>query len=381
MFVTEFAEFLESVVMTAEPLVLAGDFNIHVNIMTDNDTAQFLDLLSSMGLHSGNTLDLLISRTLNSDLIQDVRPGTYFSDHCSALFTINISVPQLSRKKVSFRKTKAIDITALMNDLSASRLCQDPPSEPVKLVDCYNTTLAGLLDRHAPLKTKTVTVRPQVPWYSEEIREAKRVCRRAERKWKTTRSVADLVSFKRHKSHVTHVLKEAKSAFLTDFISQNSDNQGKLFRVVKNLLVETKSLCFSDYTDKSALANDIGKYFVQKISRLREELDQSDVNSDSTIPPTRMEAFELLAEDEVRVLIANSRSTSCCLDPIPPHLLKSCSESLISVITNIINSSCESGIFPDCWKEAVVIPLLNKPGLESLFKNLGPHGDSVGQSC
>ena len=156
--------------MTAEPLVLAGDFNIHVNIMTDNDAAQFLDLLSSIGLHqhidfpthtSGNTLGLLISRTLNSNLIQDVRPGTYFSDHCLALFTINISVPQLSRKKVSFRKTKAIDITAFMEDLSASRLCQDPPSEPVKLVDCYNTTLAGLLDRHAPLKTKTVTVNPK----------------------------------------------------------------------------------------------------------------------------------------------------------------------------------------------------------------------------
>ena len=86
---------------------------------------------------------------------------------------------------------------------------------------------------------------------------------------------------------------------------------------------------------------------MQKISRLREELDQgyvpndqsyvldnSDVNSDSTIPPTRIEAFELLAEDDVRVLIANSRSTSCCLDPIiPTHLLKSCSESRISVIT------------------------------------------------
>ena len=40
------------------------------------------------------------------------------------------------------------------------------------------------------------------------------------------------------------------------------------------------------------------------------------------------------------------------------------------MITNIINSSLESGIFPDCWKEAVVIPLLKKPGLESLFKNL-----------
>ena len=101
-------------------------------------------------------------------------------------------------------------------------------------------------------------------------------------------------------------------------------------------------------------------------------LDDSDVNSDSTIPPTCTEAFDQVAEDDVRVLIANSRSTSCCLDPIPTHLLKSCSESLVSVITNIINSSLDPGIFPDCWKEAVIIPLLKKPGLESVFKNSRP---------
>ena len=71
MFITELAEFLESVVMTTEPLVLAGDFYIHVYVKSDNNAARFLDLLSSMGLHqhidfpthiSGNTLDLLISR-------------------------------------------------------------------------------------------------------------------------------------------------------------------------------------------------------------------------------------------------------------------------------------------------------------------------------
>ena len=117
---------------------------------------------------------------------------------------------------------------------------------------------------------------------------------------------------------------------------------------------------------------------MQKIGRLREELDEgyirndqgyvlddSDVTIDSPFPLTPIEAFELLAEDDVRVLIN-------CLDPIPAHLLKSCSESLIPVITNLINSSLESGIFPDCWKEAVVIPLLKKLGLESLFKNLRP---------
>ena len=54
MFVTEFAELLESVVMTAKSLVLAGDFNIHVNIiiMTDNDAAQFFFVGSSFPIHS-----------------------------------------------------------------------------------------------------------------------------------------------------------------------------------------------------------------------------------------------------------------------------------------------------------------------------------------
>ena len=98
MFLTEFAEFLESIVMSTEPLIMAGDFNIHVNVPSDNDTVRFLDLLSSMGLQqhidfpthvSGNTLDLLITRSSDSRLIRDVQPDAYFSDHCSVLAILN----------------------------------------------------------------------------------------------------------------------------------------------------------------------------------------------------------------------------------------------------------------------------------------------------
>ena len=124
------------------------------------------------------------------------------------------------------------------------RICLPQPDE---LVDCYNTTLAELLDRYAPLKTKTVTVRPQVPWYSDEIRVAKRERKRAERRWRSTGTTADLDSFKKHKNYVTHLLKEAKSAFLAEFIDQNADNQGKLFRVVKDLLVEKNTMLLRLY--------------------------------------------------------------------------------------------------------------------------------------
>ena len=131
--------------------------------------------------------------------------------------------------------------------------------------------------------------------------------------------------------------------------------------------MEKDTLCFLDYVDKSALANDLGKYFVQKVTRLRDELDQcavpddSDTNlSDSSIPLliATFETFATLTEDDVCILIANSKSASCCLVPIPTLLLKSCIEPLIPVNMKIINTRLDSGIFPEGWKEAVVIPLL-----------------------
>lgn len=40
---------------------------------------------------------------------------------------------------------------------------QDPRESITGLVSCYNTTLSDLLDKHAPLFKKTITVRPRVP--------------------------------------------------------------------------------------------------------------------------------------------------------------------------------------------------------------------------
>ena len=50
---------------------------------------------------------------------------------------------------------------------------------------------------------------------------------------------------------------------------------------MKDLLVEKDTPSFSDYADKSALANDLGRFFVQKVTRLRDELDQCAVPDDS----------------------------------------------------------------------------------------------------
>jgi hypothetical protein len=60
-------------------------------------------------------------------------------------------------------------------------------------------------------------------------------------------------------------MNEARRTFYTNFIKENSDNQGKLFRAVNKLLVVKDELRFPNYHNntRTALATDIGEFFVR----------------------------------------------------------------------------------------------------------------------
>ena len=49
-FITEFSDYLESLVMSSEPLLILGNFNIHMDLPDDTDCRNMSDLLMSMGL-------------------------------------------------------------------------------------------------------------------------------------------------------------------------------------------------------------------------------------------------------------------------------------------------------------------------------------------
>ena len=61
------------------------------------------------------------------------------------------------------------------------------------------------------------------------------------------------------------------------------------------------------------------------------------------------------------------------LDPIPTSLTKECLSDLLPLITRIVNSSLCSGVVPPQFKQAVVTPMLKKPGLDpNDLKNFRP---------
>ena len=64
-------------------------------------------------------------------------------------------------------------IQLLLGDISTSTLCLNPATSAASLLKQYDTTLSTLLDMHAPVLTRTITIRPNVPWFNGDIKMAK----------------------------------------------------------------------------------------------------------------------------------------------------------------------------------------------------------------
>ena len=70
----------------------------------------------------------------------------------------------------------------------------------------------------------------------------------------------------------------SRKTFYADFISENSTDQGKLFRAAKKLLSMKEELCFPNYSDKTILVNDTADFFVSKIHTIRSNIDASSLS-------------------------------------------------------------------------------------------------------
>lgn len=79
-----------------------------------------------------------------------------------------------------------------------------------------------------------------------------------------------------------------------------------------------------------------------------------------------------LSQSDVRKLVMNLSKKSCSLDPMPTRLVVECLDTLLPVLTQIINLSLHNGKFHSGWKLALVRPIPKKPNSEMNFSNFRP---------
>ncbi len=244
---------------------------------------------------------------------------------------------------------------------------------PTQCVDDYNKILSEILDDHVPEVTISIVQR-NTPWYTQDVRHAKTVCRKLERHWLQSKLEIDYTLFKTQRNLLHRMRIRAKRQYFLERL-QNSQSSKVTFSVLNNLLHKSHDHPLPDHTDVLDLANEFADYFEDKIERIRQNFTTNPQQCDFAINPNLtplITQFNLATQDEIVKMVSKSKTKSCALDPIPTWLVKKC-PSTIPALTSIVNSSMSTGTVPPSLKQALVIPVLKKAGLDvNQMKNYRP---------
>ncbi|EFX65653.1 hypothetical protein DAPPUDRAFT_117093 [Daphnia pulex] len=119
-FLKEFSSLLELTSTVSSALVITGDFNLHLDVPNDSYTQRFCAIIESVGFrqhvhqpthNKGHTLDLVLSRNTDNIIASThVDNDVCISDQSLIECVLNVRLPQLPTKTISFRPMRSIDM-------------------------------------------------------------------------------------------------------------------------------------------------------------------------------------------------------------------------------------------------------------------------------
>ena len=326
----------------------------------------------------GHILDWAVVRVDGSLLSLDAVWDTAgLSDHKGLVCTLAVPRPPPRSRMVTSRNLKAVSQPDFRSDVKAFISTAGEDLSDVllpDLVDTYDNGLRRILDKHAPFVSRCVRDRASAPWLTEKVRDARRIRRRAERRWRKRHLTVFREIFVKERANVNVCVMRAKQQYYCESIESGSSSK-QLFSVMNELLGKPKSTPLPSNISRLDLPQRFCDYFAEKIKRLRDELDSVVCDSPSFAVHNGvvLSRFEPVSEKEIYELILESPTKSCRLDPIPTSYVKLCIDELVPCITAIVNASITNGVFPKEFKHAIVTPLLKKAGLDpNELKNFRP---------
>ncbi len=358
------------------PLVLLGDFNIHLEKPQATDfntllTSFDLKRVSTTATHkSGNQLDLIYTRYCSTD--NTLVTPLHTSDHF--LITSNLTLtPDIAHAppQVTFRRNLCSLSPSRLSSMVSSALpspSQFSALDTNSATDTLCFTLTSCLDNFCPLSSRPARTTPSAPWLSDVLREHRAKLRAAERKWHKSKNSTDLSVYQSHLSSFSANVSTAKTTYYHNKINNCSDSR-TLFKTFSSLLCPPPPPPSSTLT-----ADDFAIFFTNKTRTISDQFLTPHTNNNFITTNTQsLTSFSPLSEKEVSKLILSNHPTTCPLDPIPTHLLQAISSSVIPALTHIINTSLHTSTFPSAFKQARVSPLLKKPSLNpALLENYRP---------
>ena len=129
---------------------------------------------------SGHTLDLEIMECVSPVSVCHTTPGSFLGDHTCVVSILSIDKPPIESKECTYRKIKDINRSELSLELQ-KRLIDFEAENLEEMIKSFNATITSVLNEFAPVRNKIILQRQTNPWFSDRIKEQKRLVRNHEK--------------------------------------------------------------------------------------------------------------------------------------------------------------------------------------------------------
>ena len=244
----------------------------------------------------------------------------------------------------------------------------------------YNRILREKADEFAPIKTKEIKIKPNAPWFDSEYKTLRRKRRKAEKKYKKTKTLQDKNEYIKLRKETTEMAKSKKISSIAQKIEKGTSRS--LYQVVNNLTDSRKASVLPSAKSDEELANSFLDFFNQKIEQIRSKFPPQEAPRKNNRIPTGvnlLSRFAPITKEELRKIIVDHGLKCSPEDPLPPEVLSTHIDTLLPFWVEIVNLSLESGRI-DGAKSAVIQPLikeLNSMTNTDEYKNYRPVSNLV----
>jgi len=111
-----------------------------------------------------------------------------------------------------------------------------------------------IVEKHAPLLSRTIVERPTYPWYNDELHNEIHLKWKFEKKWCQSKLTIVHEIYRNQCTKVNKMLTQARVGFYKDKIEECGKDQKNMFKITKQLLGNTDEVVMPKCSSSKDLA-------------------------------------------------------------------------------------------------------------------------------
>lgn len=337
------------------------------HLLTDFTHTNKLFQLNNVTNKSGRILDLVLTNLTSGNVYSALNPLSII-DPLHPPIEVNLkaykdtSLPYNNNKRRNFYKLNYEAICKNLNEIDWYLLF-DGIHDVNDMLSIFYDIIENIIEMQDPPSTRKHKRHP--PWFDKNLIRTLREKERVRQRYRTYKNPMDELELKLLSKRCSVMAASCYNKYVTDLETVIIKNPKHFWAHIKDRRGGTSSypLSMTDGITSSSDGIKISEMFAAHFSSMYSQQNVTHHLSSSeymqkTLAYSLPLTIPIIESDALlNKLKSLDRRKGAGPDGIPPYFISMCASSLVAPLVQIFNRSLASGIFPNIWKKAKMVPI------------------------